>query len=339
MKILMAPSLKKVRNLDRDSIYIDLIRKKEQSILALKSKATLGLTASEVRRFLEIQFLSNLESKLERKHGDCPVPFIYTLASLSPTYRRYYEVAHLLKIEMTPKIRTRFQLLEEFDPFAKSMSYADIKTNLKWFNNRSVDALHYKDLVIVLHFNIATHHDLLHSVFSELIPPNKSRPDLDYFLFIESLVFIQEFYISREFGPFWSALFSAINCSYRSYDLNDPQFQRPPRELFLGLFLTHLGSLRGWNKSKMKKKFPEIGPYISEKHMGFDPIFSQRITNDWYNFYKKNSRPYKKRKLSSKVEQLKIENFSLDFLIKNPKSLEKLYSWFDSIFSIHQPLQ
>lgn len=339
MKNLMVPSLNKVQNLDQNSIYFDLIQKKELSILNLNFKNLEGLAVSEARRFLEIQFLCNLETRLEKKYGDCPVPFIYTLASFSPIYRRYFAVAHRLKIEMTPKMRTRFQLLEEFDPFARKMSYADIKTNLRWFNNRSIDALHYKDLVIVLHFNIATHHDLLHSVFSELIPPNKSHPDLDYFLFIESLVFIQEFYISRDFGPFWSSLFAAINCSYRSYDLNDKQFQRPPRELFLGLFLTHYGSLRGWNKSKMKKKFPEIGPYISEKHMGFDPIFSQRITNDWYKFYQKKSRPYKKRKSTLNLKPLKMESFSLDFLIENPKSLEKLYSWFDSIFSIHQPSQ
>lgn len=275
-----------------------------------------------------IQFLAQTEKSIQKKHGTHPFLFGSVLCSLSPSYRRIFEMAARLKIPVRPILKTRFQLLETFDPFGGVGHFPAIGSQVDWYSTRAMDPLYAKDILDVMAFNLGAHHDLLHVVLSILIPPPSDlKQRRDYFLFVESFTFIQEFYISRELGAHWSNVFSKFNSTYRSYR-HDRVRAPDDKTLFLGMLMTHFASLRYWTRAQMRRRLPRFAPFIAEENMGFQDVFSDRVTNAWFDAYQTRAYPaaLRRRPLNG-LRRLNLESFRLEDLLKDEAACDRIWEF------------
>lgn len=324
LKIFPKSSASK-KKIHASELYLELLEFKETQA----KNANIKRVSKKLNCYWDVQFLTKLNQQLESNSSKLPFAFSTVLLNMSGRYQRIFAVAAGLKLPIQPIMMTRFQFLESFDPFSGYINYSNIKENLEWFVDRPADSLLVKDMMVLMHFNSGTHHDLLHSIFSILIAPASKQDLRDYYLFIEALSFIQEYYLSKDFGPHWSQVFSAMNITYRFYDHEAIDKQGSKKEVFLGLLLTHLASLHAWTKTKAKKKFPSNAPFIHGDKLGFQSIFHERITQDWLKVFADRKYPaaYTKRRSASPYASLDLKSYRLDDLVNSPKELDKIWNW------------
>ncbi len=318
--------------LDPNELFLDCVQFREKVLrrpLSHEYWRKLGGTQYPPSA-IDIYFLTRFEARKVRGANRSPFWCGSTLAALSPTFRKTLEVGERLRIPIMPTMCTAGLLSESFDPFGGVLHYPGIRDQLEWQVNRDIDPIVGRELVAMMAFNFGYHHDLLHIVFSILIPQHPARDEReDYFLFLEALVFLYEFYISEEIGAGWIQFFTGVNMLYRSYDHARLRRKVPQdKRLFLGLLTTYLGSLRLWSREKMKKTFPAWAPYVDNPDVTFHEQFSVMSTGNWLKGYKDTPYPKAYRNWDTGAfPRLRLKSYRLEHLLRNEDDCEKLWDW------------
>lgn len=295
-------------------------------------KLPLSLSNKEVLPFfINTRYLNRIELGFQKKRGETPIPFFWTMSYLSPFYSYVFKKVDELKIprQLTPYNSMR--LVTGFNPFSRVLNIPQfVKDELSWCVQQPISNQLFSYYLCVFAYNFGVHHEALHLIFYKLIPPPKKKDLSEYLYFIEAMVMAYEVVVAFDLGPYVSKTLKGLGVIYSGYGKADSETRKKnPKDAFMANFVAYMGILNQWPMTKIKKEFPQYKAFIKAKRESyFADNFVEQTTPQWIQ----NSK-YKKFISSSSLhghKPLKLDDFSVASL--TPEVLDKIWNWISQHF-------
>jgi hypothetical protein len=141
-------------------------------------------------------------------------PFDRLLLSDSYCYRRNRDLARRLGIAFKPEVRSTLRAFRNFDPYARSIAYTPIESELRGLVSSRRPAVERESEFRVLSKWVTNlHHETSHSVLARLLRPSRpfrSARDLKlHSALVEALATLREYETAKELGALSAPLADA----------------------------------------------------------------------------------------------------------------------------------